>query len=422
MSCKHIVQLPKPWNGPVTLRFAHQHVDTTLELQPSIASPVCSPTVSDCPVFNSGSCLPPAGDLHGVINVICCIRLVGNKHPIIFWSDLAVVHHERGICCKRAGNGPSGINFFHHCHLARQVAIRTHTIPCPRVDWPAAMLRQAVATLVSRSTLHVSGLIRHTGFIWDIVLKQIFVNHPGVSSIASWRGSTRIVWSWHTIHQDLPGKHDIRELRFPHDLNPVVQSSCCPVYPAGSTVLRDVLVHIAGHKVASANAPPIKRFRQVVFGDQGVCRDQADGSSSRKPRTRAPVAMITKHTTRPNEADEAKHQNSHVAQPGGPTQSCKSTLKPLRAKWSSSLECPHYVDVDGSDPDCDYPMSNTVILSALPNESPRLFVGLVCSWGPPLVRSASDSCSRCVRSSKKNTAVRAVQEHLQWSNGLILQI
>mmetsp|Transcript_55787 Transcript_55787/g.120558 ORF Transcript_55787/g.120558 Transcript_55787/m.120558 type:complete len:323 (+) Transcript_55787:372-1340(+) len=274
LSLELLVQVIEARNCPVAAAFDLVLVHTTSNLEPATLAPVGAPGVASHPVLQSGGRLAPASDFDDVVNGRDV--LVGDEDALVLIGVLRVVLHELHVRGHAACDGPSGINLLHHGFLTRDPSIVGDAEASPGLDGPAGLLEEPVLngglwSAVPADPLGLAdailGLVRHAGLIGHAVVLQIAVDLIGVSTVAA-RGGVGTVGLRHAVHERLSREHDVREGTASEDLDSVVQSCCRAVNPAGSAILRDVLVDIASDKALAVHAAPVEDLRQRQFADE----------------------------------------------------------------------------------------------------------------------------------------------------------
>mmetsp|Transcript_22828 Transcript_22828/g.63562 ORF Transcript_22828/g.63562 Transcript_22828/m.63562 type:complete len:269 (+) Transcript_22828:644-1450(+) len=228
-----------------------------------------------------------------MIHVVLGVDLVRDVHALVLHHVLAVVHHELVVRGERASYGSTRVNLLHHGNLTGEVTVAAHTVACEVLDGEAALApRKAIAADGLRHAAHVPCLVRQARLIWHLVLCQVLVDHPRVTTIATrWR--TFSVWGRNTVRESLPSEHHVRELAATHDLDPVVECGCRAVDPASAAILWDVLIPVSSSEVQAVHVAPIEGLGQSSLGHQLLRRHGAREHRPGQPWPRTLVTVVS---------------------------------------------------------------------------------------------------------------------------------
>ncbi len=196
------------WRCPWAWALDSKVIDASDESKISFLPPVCSPRVSNDPVFSSVF-LTPSSDCNIVVLIFSSSFIIENSSCVIqkFLSD-----------CDNTTDRASLINFVHDVCLTTDITIFFDSVNFGSLLRPTSLERSAISALyrwrTPNAVITAVCLIRWARLISNIILMNPSISCAGISSLAA----PLIVLA---RNNDLRADDDIRPLGLSLDLNSV---------------------------------------------------------------------------------------------------------------------------------------------------------------------------------------------------------
>ena len=216
-----------PWAGALDSKV----IDASDESEISFLPPVCSPRISNDPVFSSVF-LTPSSYCNIVVLIFSSSFIIKNSSCVIqkFLSD-----------CDNTTDRASLINFVHDVCLTTHITIFFDSVNFGSLLRPTSLERSAISALyrwrTANAIITTVCLIRWARLISNVILVNPSISCTGISSLTA----PLIVLAW---NNDLRADDDIRPLGFSLNLDSVTQRACGRECPASTAINWNVLISL----------------------------------------------------------------------------------------------------------------------------------------------------------------------------------
>mmetsp|Transcript_15927 Transcript_15927/g.40630 ORF Transcript_15927/g.40630 Transcript_15927/m.40630 type:complete len:300 (-) Transcript_15927:146-1045(-) len=258
-----LLEVVERWHAPPAVLLHPKR--PALQLEPTRVAPESSPAVSCDPEGRPLVGFSPADDLDVVVDLVLVVVLSVDEDAVVGVRDRRVVVHQGVSRDERARDRPPGQDLLHDVGGARDAAVLRHLVPheAGPGDGEATRrsIRGAVSAHVRRRARVVLRIVGLAGLIRDAGREHRLEDHPRVTTVAPGSDARCVL---RAVDQGLTRQHHVREGRAPGDLHPVVKCRNRAVDPAGTAVLRDVLVDITCDVVDAVDVAPVPVPRHVA--------------------------------------------------------------------------------------------------------------------------------------------------------------
>ena len=221
-------------HGPLTVRLDAEVVLSAHDAEPALLSPEGAPRVATDPVLLA-VLLAPANHRNRVVQRVRASGVTVDASLVL----QEIVGHGDG-----ARDRTTGVDLLHHVLLSSDASVLVHVVLGVVVHGVARSVVTAVAADVDVRALHVLSHVAHAALLGKAVVMHVLEGGERVASLAT-------IGVAITIQDDLGSQIADWPLSLSHQLQTVGDRRGRGKCPAGSTILRDVLILCNSHVAAS---------------------------------------------------------------------------------------------------------------------------------------------------------------------------